>query len=457
MSRILPQIFKAYDIRGVVGKQLDVDAACLIGRAIGSRARARKLDRITVGRDGRLSSPVLAEALMSGLRQTGLQVLDIGLATTPLVWFAAQHLGGGSGVMVTGSHNPPEYNGIKIMLDGDTLAGDAIQALRALIDADEFASGQGAYRRADVREAYCERITGDIHLSRRMKVVVDAGNGVGGMLAPMLYRRLGCHVRGLFCEVDGNFPHHHPDPAKPENLTDLSHALQATDAEVGLAFDGDADRIGVVSKSGQVIFSDRLLMLFAADALSRNPGGKIIYDVKCSRLLAPWIKENKGKPVMARTGHSYMKAKMKETGALVGGELSGHIFFSERWLGFDDGVYAGARLLEVLSHVDDPSALLEALPQGVSTAEINLPVPDGDPHALVERLKAVARLGNDADISTLDGMRVEYPDGFGLLRASNTTPCLVLRFEGDNAEALARIQETFREWLTQEVEGPLPF
>jgi phosphomannomutase/phosphoglucomutase len=456
MTRIHSDIFKAYDIRGVVGKQLDADNLALIGRAIGSAAVSRQQARVVVGRDGRLSSAALAEALISGLRAAGVDVIDIGVVPTPLVWFAAHHFETPSGVMITGSHNPPEYNGVKVMLAGETLAGEAIQALRKRIEADEFTSGAGGYRQDDVREAYWQRIEGDIHLSRRLSLVVDAGNGMGGPIAPVLYRRLGCRVRELYCDPDGHFPNHHPDPAKPENLADLAHALAVTDAEFGLAFDGDADRLGVVAKCGTIIYPDRLLMLFAADALNRQSGGKVVYDVKSSRLVAPWVKEHKGKAIMARTGHSYMKAKMKETGALVGGELSGHLFFAERWYGFDDGIYAGARLLEILSQVDDASELLHALPQGQSTPEIQIPMRDGEPHALIDKLKATAKFP-DADIITLDGLRVEYEDGFGLLRASNTTPVLVLRFEGDDSKALKRIQATFRKLLAKEIGSDLPF
>jgi phosphomannomutase/phosphoglucomutase len=456
MPAIPPSIFKAYDIRGLVDKQLHADTLMLIGRAIGSEAVARRHPRLVVGRDGRASSPALTEALIDGIRACGVDVIDIGEVPTPLVWFAAHHLETASGVMITGSHNPPAYNGVKVMLAGETLAGEAIQALRARIEASDFASGAGSYSAADVREAYWQRIEGDIKLSRRVSVIVDAGNGMAGPIAPVLYRRLGCRVRELYCDADGRFPNHHPDPAKPENLADLAHALAVTDAEFGMAFDGDADRLGVVAKCGTIIYPDRLLMLFAADALSRQSGGKVVYDVKSSRLVAPWVKQHKGKAVMARTGHSYMKATMKETGALVGGELSGHLFFAERWYGFDDGIYAGARLLEILSQVDDASALLNVLPHGESTPEIQIPMKDGEAHALIERLKASAKFPN-AEIVTLDGLRVEYEDGFGLLRASNTTPVLVLRFEGDDSKALKRIQATFRKLLAKEVGGDLPF
>lgn len=456
MAPLSPTLFKAYDIRGIVGKTLTPEVAFVLGRSIGSEALARSQGTLVVGRDGRLSSPALAAALMDGLQQCGVNVIDLGVVTTPLVWFAAHHLDTLSGVMVTGSHNPPEYNGIKIMLGGETLAGVAIQQLFARVLANDFATGAGRYNEAEVSEAYFDRICSDLTLQRRLNIVVDAGNGVGGAFAPVLYRRLGCRVRELFCEVDGKFPNHHPDPAKPENLADLKFALEVTDAEFGLAFDGDADRLGVVTKEGNIIYPDRLLMAFAADALSRQPGGKVVYDVKSSRLVAPWVKQNKGKAVMARTGHSYMKAKMKETGALVGGELSGHLFFAERWYGFDDGVYAGARLLEILSQVDDASELLNSLPQGISTPEIQIPMAEGAAQVLIEKLKTTAEFPS-ADVITLDGLRVEYEDGFGLLRASNTTPTLTLRFEGDDSKALKRIQATFRKLLSKEIDGDLPF
>ncbi|MGQ5523420.1 phosphomannomutase/phosphoglucomutase [Chitinimonas sp. PSY-7] len=456
MTMLNPAIFKAYDIRGIVGKELDEAGMHLIGRAIGSEALARKQTRVVLGRDGRLSSPMLAGALCEGLLSCGLNVVDLGQVPTPLVWFATHQLETSSGVVLTGSHNPPEYNGVKIMLGGETLAGPAIQALLSRINAGEFTSGEGKLSSVDIRESYYQRITDDLKLQRRFNVVVDAGNGAAGPIAPVLYRRLGCRVRELFCEVDGRFPNHHPDPVKLSNLNDLRIALEKTDAELGLAFDGDGDRLGVVSKDGEVVYPDRLLMLFAADALSRQPGGKILYDVKSSRLVAPWVKENKGKAILTRTGHSYMRAKMKETGALVGGELSGHLFFSERWYGFDDGIYAGARLLEILSQVDDPSDLLKRLPQGACTPEIQIDMPDGGGHALIERLKESSHF-EDAEVLTLDGLRVEYTDGFGLLRASNTTPSLVLRFEGDDNAALERIQTTFRSLLVNEIDGPLPF
>jgi len=451
-------IFKAYDIRGVVGKTLTTEAAELIGRAIGSEAQARNVKAIVVGRDGRLSGPELAEALSNGIRAAGIDVIDVGRVATPMLYFAAYKLETLSGVMVTGSHNPPDYNGFKMMLAGDTLAGDAIQALRQRIKDKDFSEGEGRYETHDIAEAYLERITSDIKLSRQMNIVVDCGNGVPGAFAPVLYRRLGCRVRELFCDVDGTFPNHHPDPAKPENLQDVIEALAKTDAEIGLAFDGDGDRLGVVTKDGTIIWPDRQLMLFAADVLDRHPGAKVIYDVKSTRLLAPWIRGHGGEPVMCRTGHSFIKAAIKETGALVAGEMSGHVFFKERWYGFDDGLYAGARLLEVLSQVDDPSALLNALPNAVSTPELNLKMQkEGDNHALIAKLQETAKFEGADEVITIDGLRVEYPDGFGLARASNTTPVIVLRFEADNKDALERIKGDFRKVLATATDAKLPF
>lgn len=451
-------IFKAYDIRGVVGKTLTLDAARLIGQALGSLAREQGVAALVVGRDGRLSGPDLSRSLSDGIRAAGVDVIDVGRVATPMLYFAAYELGTLSGVMVTGSHNPPEYNGFKMMMAGGTLSGDEIQALLRRIETGELATGDGSYREQDISAAYLDRITGDIKLARPMNVVIDCGNGVAGAFAPTLYRRLGCKVRELFCEVDGNFPNHHPDPAKPENLQDVTLALAKTDAEIGLAFDGDGDRLGVVTKEGNIIWPDRQLMLFAADVLERNPGAQVIYDVKSTRLLAPWIRDNGGVPVMCRTGHSFIKAKIKETGALMAGEMSGHVFFKERWYGFDDGLYAGARLLEILSRVEDPSALLNALPNAVSTPELNIKLSaEGENHALIERLQQSARFDGAEEVITLDGLRVEYQDGFGLARASNTTPVIVLRFEANNADALERIKADFRQVLAAVTDAELPF
>ena len=458
MTRIAPEIFKAYDIRGVVDRTLTAEAVEHVGRALGSLAREQGGGAIVVGRDGRLSGPKLAGALAAGIRASGIDVIDIGMVTTPMAYFAAYHLGSGSCVAVTGSHNPPDYNGLKMVIAGTTLFAATIQELRARIEAGRFASGSGALRTADVRAAYLDRIVGDVKLARPMKIVVDCGNGVAGSIAPELYRRLGCAVDELFCEVDGTFPNHHPDPSQPHNLRDVIARLAATDAELGLAFDGDGDRLGVVTKGGQIIYADRQLMLFAKDVLSRVPGGEIIYDVKCTRNLAPWVRAHGGKPVLWKTGHSLIKAKMKELGAPLAGEMSGHTFFAERWFGFDDGVYAGARLLELLSRERDPSAVLNALPDSLSTPELNVKLAEGEPHRLIAELQRTAQFPGADEVIKLDGLRVEYPDGFGLARASNTTPVIVLRFEAQDAAGLARIQEDFRRVLrAAKPDAELPF
>ncbi len=441
------EIFKAYDIRGIVGKTLTPSIVRDIGQAIGSEALARQQRTVVIGRDGRLSGAELAKALATGLQAAGVDVIDVGCVATPMTYFAAHHLETYSAVMVTGSHNPPEYNGLKMMIGGETLAGEAITALHQRLETGQLSSGYGSYSTLAIQEAYLDAITSTLQLQRPMNVVIDCGNGVAGGIAPTLYRRLGCKVRELFCEVDGHFPNHHPDPSRPENLRDLIHALEKTDAEIGLAFDGDGDRLGVVTKSGKIIFPDRQLLLFAADVLTRNPGATVIYDVKSTGNLAPWIRQHGGNPLLCRTGHSFIKAKMRETGALLAGEMSGHLFFKERWFGFDDGVYAGARLLEILSRVDNPSAVLEALPDAMSTPEINLATAEGAHHALITRLQQEAQFPTAKEINTLDGLRVEYTHGFGLIRASNTTPVLVLRFEAKDANSLEQIQAEFRQVL----------
>ncbi len=452
------EIFKAYDIRGIVDKTLTVDAVRAIGHALGSEAVARGQKAIAVGRDGRLSGPTLAGALSDGIRAAGIDVVDIGCVPTPLTYFAAYHLGTDSCVSVTGSHNPPDYNGLKMVLGGHTLYGPQILDLRRRIAESDLVHGAGTLRNADVIDAYLDRVTGDIKLARPMKIAIDCGNGVAGGVAPALFRRLGCELVELFCEVDGHFPNHHPDPSKPENLEDLIRALRDTDAEIGLAFDGDGDRLGVVTKDGEIIFADRQLMLFAADVLARVPGGEIIYDVKCTRNLADWVRQHGGKPTMWNTGHALVKAKLKETGAPLAGEMSGHMFFKERWYGFDDGLYAGARLLEILSRHTDPGAVLKALPNAVSTPELNIKMNEGEPFELVRRLQEQARFDGADELITIDGVRVEYTDGFGLARPSNTTPVVVLRFEATNAVALERIQEAFRVAISSVWPGvALPF
>jgi phosphomannomutase/phosphoglucomutase len=453
-----PEVFKAYDIRGVVDKTLTVEAVETIGRAIGAEAVARRQTAVTIGRDGRASGPPLSAALARGLRASGVDVINVGMVATPMLYFAAYELKTLSGVMVTGSHNPPEYNGLKMMLGGDTLAGEAIQALRTRIERGELTHGNGGYRQHDIHEAYLHRITGDIKLARPMRIAIDCGNGVAGAYAPELYRRLGCEVQELFCEVDSGFPNHHPDPSQPKNLQDLIAALKSGQAEIGLAFDGDGDRLGVVTKSGRIIYPDRQLMLFAADVLARNPGAEIIFDVKSTRHLFQWIRDHGGRPLMWKTGHSFIKAKLKETGAPLAGEMSGHIFFKERWYGFDDALYAGARLLEILSKVADLSAALESLPDAVSTPELHVHTAEGENYALMDALKTHATFAGATEIITIDGMRVEYADGFGLARPSNTTPVIVLRFEAETETALNRIQADFRSALRAVKPGiALPF
>ena len=458
MSRVPPEIFKAYDIRGVVGRQLSAPTVELVGRAIGTEVRKAGGRGIAVGRDGRLSGPELSQALARGLRASGIDVHDIGMVTTPIAYFAAHHLGCGSAVAVTGSHNPPDYNGLKMVVAGTTLAGDAVQGLRARIERDDFATGNGAYRTVDVREAYLARVAGDVKLARPMKIVVDCGNGVAGATAPELYRRLGCQVIELFCDVDGTFPNHHPDPTQPKNLQDVIRTLATSDAELGLAFDGDGDRLGVVTKDGGIIYADRQLMLFAADVLERMPGAEIIYDVKSTGNLAPWIRRHGGKPVLWKTGHSLIKAKLKELGAPLAGEMSGHTFFVERWYGFDDGLYAGARLLEIVSRAADPSAVLNGLPDSLTTPELHWQLAEGEPHRLIAELQRTAQFPGAREVIKLDGLRVEYADGFGLARASNTTPVIVLRFEAQDRAGLERIQGEFRRVLAAAKPGAaLPF
>jgi phosphomannomutase / phosphoglucomutase len=416
-----------------------------IGAAVGSTAAERGVTQVVVGRDGRLSGPKLSAALIEGIRSTGIGVIDIGMVPTPVLYFATHLLGTGTGVEITGSHNPPEYNGLKMMIAGDTLHGDGIQALRQRIeDGNLKRAGQaGELKQVEVVEEYLTRIVGDVKLARPMKIAIDCGNGVAGAVAPRLYRSLGCDVVELFCDVDGTFPNHHPDPAHPENLQDLIRCLRETDAELGLAFDGDGDRLGVVTKDGQIIYPDRQIMLFAQDILAHRKGGEIIFDVKCTRQLAPWIRQHGGTPTMWRTGHSLIKAKLKETKAPFAGEMSGHLFFNDRWPGFDDGLYAGARLLEILSRHPDPSAVLNGLPTAVNTPELHLKTAEGENFALVDRLRAEAKFEGADEVITIDGVRVEYKDGFGLARASNTTPIVVMRFEGDNEAALQRIQQVF--------------
>ncbi|MFM0156763.1 phosphomannomutase/phosphoglucomutase [Paraburkholderia sediminicola] len=463
---ISKSIFKAYDIRGVIGKTLDTDAARSIGLAFGSEVRAQGGDAVVVARDGRLSGPELIQALSDGLRAAGVDVVNVGMVPTPVGYFAASvplKLDGGerrvdSCIVVTGSHNPPDYNGFKMVLRGAAIYGETILALHQRIVDENFSEGSGTYTEYDIADAYLDRITSDIKLARPIKIVVDTGNGVAGGLAPKLFKKLGCELVELFTEIDGNFPNHHPDPAHPENLQDVIRALKETDAEIGFAFDGDGDRLGVVTKDGQIIYPDRQLMLFAEEVLSRNKGAQIIYDVKCTRNLAKWVKDKGGEPLMWKTGHSLVKAKLRETGAPLAGEMSGHVFFKDRWYGFDDGLYTGARLLEILTRVADPSKLLNSLPNSNSTPELQLKLEEGENFELIARLQQNAKFTGADEVVKIDGLRVEYPDGFGLARSSNTTPVVVMRFEADSDEALKRIQEDFRRVIMAEKpDAKLPF
>jgi phosphomannomutase len=456
--QVNPSIFKAYDIRGVVPATVNEAVAEALGRAFGASALIQGESVVAVGRDGRVSGPALSAALIRGLVSSGVDVVDVGMVTTPMLYFAASTLAN-SGIQITGSHNPKDYNGFKMVMAGRAIYGDEIQGLRQRMEADDSdpaatPARSGKIANVNVLAPYRDRIVSDIKLARPMKVVIDSGNGIAGASAPGIFRALGCEVTELFSEVDGNFPNHHPDPSKPENLKDLITALQASDAELGLAFDGDGDRLGIVTRDGQNIYPDRQMMLFARDVLSRVPGGTIVYDVKCSQRLAPEITAAGGVPMMYKTGHSLIKAKMKEVDSPLGGEMSGHIFFKERWFGFDDGTYAGARLLEILSQVSDVGAMLNGLPTSFSTPELNVACKEGEPHAVVDTLIRLVADGSGSEggtmlrdavalgatVSTIDGVRVDWPDGFGLIRASNTTPVLVLRFEGHTEDALQRIQ-----------------
>jgi phosphomannomutase len=452
--QIAASIFKAYDIRGIVPSTVTAEVAEGIGKAFGTIALAEGEKTVAVGRDGRLSGPELSAALIRGLSSVGLEVIDVGMVTTPMLYFAASTLCK-SGIQVTGSHNPRDYNGFKMVMGGRAIYGDEIQAIRTMMEGETWQlKDGGSVRQADVLEAYTARIVSDIKLARPMKIVVDSGNGIAGASAPAILRAVGCEVIELFSEVDGNFPNHHPDPSKPENLKDLIEALKTSGAELGLAFDGDGDRLGIVTREGVNIYPDRQMMLFARDVLSRVPGGTILFDVKCSQRLAPAVREAGGEPLMYKTGHSLIKAKMREIEAAggeapLGGEMSGHIFFKERWFGFDDGTYAGTRLLEIVSKSPDASAVLNALPTSFSTPELNVSCAEGEPPVLVAQAVALADFAAPAEINTIDGLRVDWPDGFGLLRASNTTPVLVLRFEGHTEEALHRIEADMLKLLRQ--------
>lgn len=457
--QIDPSIFRAYDIRGIVEKSLTVESVYAIGKAIGSLAVESGEKIIAVGRDGRLSGPTLMAALSDGILSTGCDVINVGVVPTPLLYYATNVFETRSGVMLTGSHNPPEYNGLKIVINGKTLAEEGIKDLYTRIVENRFCNGKGDMNELAIIDRYISHICKTVKVRRPLKVVVDCGNGVSGVVAPELYRQLGCEVHELFCEVDGKFPNHHPDPSQPENLHDLIEKVRAVNAEVGIAFDGDGDRIGVVTKKGEIIWPDRQLMLFAKSILEDHPGAKIIYDVKCTNHLDSLIKEFGGEPIMWKTGHSLIKAKLAETQALLAGEMSGHIFFRDRWYGFDDAIYAGARLLEIIAASnDDIDTLFSKIPNSVNTPELKIVVSDESKFRLMDRLIAAANFKTASLITTIDGLRVNFADGWGLIRPSNTTPCLVLRFEAESEKVLAKIQEIFREFILQTEPGlELPF
>jgi len=448
MQAVSKSIFKAYDIRGIVNEDLTIETVVLIGKAIGSESIDRGERGIVVGRDGRTSGPDLMNALVEGIKSTGCHVVKIGMIPTPVLYYATYSKGASSGVMITGSHNPPNYNGFKMMIAGETLSGERILNLYDRINNQNFHQGQGTSTTIDIQEDYLNRVTSDISIKRPLKIVVDCGNGVAGHLAPKLFEALGCEVVKLFCHIDGNFPNHHPDPSKLENLNDLIAEIKAEKADLGLAFDGDGDRLGVIDEKGNVIWADRQMILFSRDVIHRNPGAKIVFDVKCSSLLSKDISNQGGRPILSRTGHSFIKAKIKEESALLGGEMSGHIFFKERWYGFDDALYAGARLLEILSSRNEScSEIFSALPDSFNTPEINIHFDkQGDQFDAMEKLKKTANF-NEGVLTTIDGIRLDYEDCWGLVRPSNTTPCLVLRFEAETEVSLKRIREEFREWL----------
>jgi phosphomannomutase/phosphoglucomutase len=454
-----PSIFRAYDIRGVVGETLTADSVYLIGRAIGALAIESLEKNIAVARDGRLSGPMLVAALCDGILSTGCNVINLGVAPTPVLYYATYELDTRSGVMLTGSHNPPEYNGLKIVMNGKTLAEDGIHDLYNRIVEDRLCDGSGTATDVNLLDRYLQKITSTVKLSRPLKVVVDCGNGVPGVVVPELYRQMGCDVHELFCDVDGSFPNHHPDPSVAENLQDLVQKVRELDADVGLAFDGDGDRLGVVTRKGEIIWPDRQLMLFAKSILAKNPGAKIIYDVKCTSNLATVVREHGGEPIMWKTGHSLIKAKLVETEALLAGEMSGHIFIKDRWYGFDDAVYAGARLLEILAAEEqDIDALFAGIPDSVNTPELKIKVSEETKFLIMEKLIASADFQTALQVMTIDGLRVNFADGWGLVRPSNTTPCLVLRFEAESETVLERIQTLFRDFILAAEPGlELPF
>ena len=455
---ISEDIFRAYDIRGIVETALTPDAVTQIGQAFATEARAQGQNRVVIGRDGRLSSPDLASALSDGLRAGGCNVIDVGMVPTPVLYYATHKLETGTGIMVTGSHNPPQYNGLKMLIAGSTMFGDGITGLYDMIANGELNEGEGSYTEQDVKGEYMERIVGDVKLALPLNIAVDCGNGVAGVLAVELFTRLGCNVTELFCDVDGNFPNHHPDPSKPENLEDLKKAMRDNDLDLGLAFDGDGDRVGILDEKQNILWADRQMMLYAADVLSRKPGAKIIFDIKSTTNLAKYISDRGGDPLMWKTGHSFIKAKMKETGAELAGEMSGHIFFKERWFGFDDGLYSAARMLEIVSkHDGTASSLFESLPDSFNTPELQVNFEEGEHYKFMEKFIDESSF-EGAETITIDGIRVNYPNGWGLVRPSNTTPCLVLRFEANDEDTLKTIQDTFRkQMLAVDSSLDLPF
>ncbi len=444
---ISKDIFRAYDIRGVVETALTPDAVQQIGQAFATEALSQGQKTVVIGRDGRLSSPELAQRLSLGLRAGGCDVIDVGMVPTPVLYYATHKLKTGTGIMVTGSHNPPQYNGLKMLIDGNTLYGDGIKALYQMIVEDQLNQGEGRHTEQDVIPDYMDTIVNDIKLDKPLNIAVDCGNGVAGVLATELFTRLGCNVTELFCDVDGNFPNHHPDPSKPENLVDMQNVMQQNALDIGLAFDGDGDRVGILDDKQNILWADRQMMLYAADVLKRKPGAQIIFDIKSTSNLESYIKNLGGDPLMWKTGHSFIKAKMKETGAELAGEMSGHIFFKERWFGFDDGLYSAARMLEIVSqHSETSSAIFDALPDSVNTPELQIDFEEGQHYKFMERFIDKASFEN-ANIVTIDGIRVNFADGWGLVRPSNTTPCLVLRFEANDENTLKKIQNIFREQI----------
>lgn len=445
---LTPTIFRAYDIRGIVDQTLTEEDVFLIGKALGSIAHDQGIKQIAVARDGRISGPKLIQALSKGILSTGCDVLDIGMVPTPVLYYAAHSLPDHSGVMLTGSHNPAEYNGLKMVLKGITIAEAGITELYDRIISNRLLNGQGDHQSIDLTAGYIEAVCQSVHLARPLKIVVDAGNGVTGSIAPALFRALGCEVQTLFCDIDGHFPNHHPDPGEPQNLQDLIHAVKAQYADLGFAFDGDGDRLGVVTNEGDIIYPDRLLMLYAQALLSEQPGATIIYDVKCTYHLADLIRSLGGEPLIWRTGHSLIKKKLAETNAALAGEMSGHFFFKDRWNGFDDALYAGARLLEILAQRSQTCAeVFAGVPNSINTPELKVMVNEDEKFALMQALINKAAFNDAKDIMTIDGLRVNFADGWGLVRPSNTSPYLILRFEAINEPRLAHIQNLFKTWM----------